>query len=104
MKKLLLLASVAVLGGCSIYTCSGKFDATETHLQTTYDAVYAARSSGKITKEKAGEYTEKVYLAHEKNTVAGRACSSDEDAADDANEAAEEILDAIDDELETMED
>jgi|GEM_PF-2057847 len=98
IKKIVLLASVVILGACSI-SCSDKFTNANEHILNTAQSVYELRLAGEVKADKALLYQSEIENAYKYTSDGSVLCDSNEDAAKDKFEDAEDILNAIDNQL-----
>lgn len=103
IRNIILLAAVFSLGACSM-TCSGKFENANEHVLETAQYVYKARSDGEINADQAGIYQEEIESAYTLTEEGSVLCDSNAAAAAEKFEQSEDILDAIDDALDVLED
>ena len=97
-RKIIILASILLLGACSL-SCSDRFENANNHILDTAQSVYELRSLGKVTAEGAFQYQMQIENAYKATHDGNAQCESDEAVAQESFEKAEDILEVIDSEL-----
>ncbi len=94
-RKIWILVSLLMLGACSL-SCSDRFENANQHILDTAQSVYESQSLGEVTTDKAFQYKTQIENAYKATYDGSILCESDEKAAENCFEEAEDILDAID--------
>lgn len=97
-REIMFLASMLILGACSL-SCSDRFENANEHILNTAQSVYELGSLGQSTAYKALLYRGQIESAYKSINDGSALCESNEEAAKNSFEKAEDILDAIDDDL-----
>jgi len=97
-RKIIILASVLLLGACSL-SCSDRFENANNHILDTAQSVYELRSLGEVTAEVALQYQMQIENAYKATHDGSAQCESNEQAAKDSFKKAEAVLEVIDNQL-----